>query len=107
MTKYHNRKCEIDGMKFDSLAEGRRYNELKLMRHAGLISELEMQKKFSIDINGQHICNYYADFFYYDIQNEKWITEDIKGGNATKTAAYRLKKKLMKAVLGVDIVEVE
>ena len=30
MSKYHNRKVEIDGIKFDSIKEGERYLELKI-----------------------------------------------------------------------------
>jgi hypothetical protein len=33
------------------------------------------------------------------------VTEDVKS-KATKTAVYQLKKKLVKALYGVDIVEV-
>jgi hypothetical protein len=39
-----------------------------------------------------------ADFTY--IQDEKYIVEDYKG---VETAVFRLKKKLMLAVHGIDI----
>ena len=43
-----------------------------------------------------------SDFDYYDNEKNQWVTEDCKG---VKTAAYRIKNKLMKAVLGIDILE--
>jgi len=102
--KYNARKTEIDGYKFSSLAEGNRYVQLRLMLRAGMISQLTLQKKFFLRVNDQKICTYIADFFYWDIEKEEWITEDVKG---IRTPVYRLKKKLMKAILDVDIVEVE
>lgn len=104
--KYNARKTEVDGITFDSRREALRYQELRLMVRAGLICELETQKKFDIVINDQKVCSYYADFMYYDKEKECWVVEDVKGGKATQTPVYRLKKKLMKAVLGVDIQEI-
>jgi len=104
--KYNARKTTIDNITFDSLAEGNRYVQLRLMLRAGMISQLELQKKFFLRVNDQKICTYIADFFYWDIEKEEWITEDVKS-KATITPVYRLKKRLMKAILDVDIVEVE
>lgn len=101
-SKYHNVKTIVDGIPFDSKAEAKRYGELKLMERVGQIFDLELQKKYSIDINGVHICNYIADFVYsnvYKIEN----VEDTKG---MRTPIYNLKKKLMKAVHGIEITEV-
>ena len=46
MNKYFNKKITVDGIKFDSKKEANRYNELKLLKRAGLIEELELQKTF-------------------------------------------------------------
>jgi hypothetical protein len=108
--KYNAKKTEVDGIIFDSKKEAARYQELKLAEKAGLISGLELQPKFSIDINGIHICNYFADFRYQDRVEERFsglksivVVEDVKG---VKTPVYKLKKKLVKAIHGFDIVEV-
>lgn len=53
----------------------------------------------------QPIGNYFADFMYYDKEKEEWIFEDVKS-TATRTAVYRLKKKLARACLGIEIMEV-
>ena len=96
--KYHNKKVIVDEIKFDSKKESNRYNQLKLLEKANLISELELQKKFElqpsyINNDGKKIraIYYIADFFYYDIKNEKYIVEDTKG---FRTDVYKLKKKL-------------
>ena len=48
MNKYGNTKVTVDGHTFDSKREYNRYCELKLMERAGLIKDLEMQKKFEL-----------------------------------------------------------
>jgi hypothetical protein len=45
----------------------------------------------------------YLDFRYEDIATGKSLTEDVKG---VRTALYMLKKKLVKALYDVDIIEV-
>ena len=102
MTKYHAKKTSIDGYTFDSLAEANRYQQLKLLKQAGEIDELAVHPSFDIVVNGCKVCKYIADFYYFDHQKGEHIVEDVKG---VKTAVYRLKKKLMKAVHGIDIYE--
>lgn len=96
MNKYRNKKIIIDGIKFDSIAEGRRYKELKLLEKAGKISDLELQPKFELqekytNAKGEHVraITYKADFCY--IENEKIIVEDVKG---VITKEFAIKKKL-------------
>ena len=94
--KYGNIKTIVDGIKFDSKKEAKRYGDLKLMEKAGEISVLRLQVKFNLSV-----CSYVADFVYYDKTNHL-IVEDCKG---MKTPVYRLKKKMMKHELGIDILE--
>ncbi len=103
MSKYGNRKTEIDGFLFDSKREANRYVELKLAERAGEIENLELQPKYSVDINGKHICNYFADFRYFDKRDRKIVIEDVKG---VKTDVYKLKKRLVEALYGIIITEV-
>lgn len=104
--KYNNKPTVVDGIKFDSIDESLRYLQLKSMQQAGEIEYLELQPKFPLKVNGQLICNYFADFRYYCRTRGKMIVEDVKGGKATVTAVYRLKKKLMLAIYGIKIQEV-
>lgn len=95
MSKYHNQKIIIDGIKFDSKAEGRRYQELKLLQRAGEIEDLQLQPKFllqpSFKKNGKTYrkIEYIADFDYY--VGNKLIVEDVKG---METEVFKLKKKM-------------
>ena len=40
------KKCQVDGIKFDSLKEARRYQELRLLERAGKIADLRLQVPF-------------------------------------------------------------
>ena len=101
--KYSNRKTELDGYIFDSAAEAQRYGELKLLVQAEAISKLEIHPKFEIVVNQRRICNYFADFQYYDFERREFTVEDVKG---VRTAVYHLKKKLVEAIYNIKIVEV-
>lgn len=101
-SKYHNKKTEIDGHTFDSLMEGERYRQLSLLLYGGYISKLEVHPRYPLVVNGVN-CGYYeADFRY--IENGVSITEDLKG---FRTAVFILKKKLVLALHGVEIKEVD
>jgi hypothetical protein len=103
MSKYHNKKTIVEGYAFDSLAERNRYQQLMLLVRNEDIHSLEIHPKFPVNVNNKHICNYFADFRYYDVQAEKFIVEDVKG---VRTTTYRLKKKLVEAIYGIEIVEI-
>lgn len=97
--KYGAEKVEIYGIWFDSKKEGKRYSELKAMG----VWPIELQPKFDLTVNGLKICEYRADFAY-EVPYGGWkVVEDAKG---VKTPVYRLKKKLMKAIYGIEISEV-
>lgn len=93
--KYHARKCVVDGIEFDSQKEARRYGELKLLEKAGVIQQLVLQPKYTLQpkfkLNGKthRAITYKADFEY--TQNGERIVEDVKG---YKTQSYKIKKKL-------------
>ena len=95
-SKYNNKKTTIDGIKFDSKGEGRRYCELKLLEKAGAIKELELQPKFELQPtfrkNGKthRAITYTADFKYKDDKG-KIIIEDYKG---METQTFKMKKKM-------------
>lgn len=90
----------LDGNTFASKGEMERYAELLLLQKAGEISGLKDQVTYSIDVNGVHVCKYIADFVYTEAG--RLVVEDWKG---FKTPAYHLKKRLMLAVHGIEIME--
>lgn len=104
-SKYGNEKCVIDGIKFDSKKEAKRYGELSLLVKAKLITELRMQVAYELvpaqrgGIRTERAINYVADFVY--VENGKTVIEDTKG---FRTKEYLLKRKMMK-MLGLEITE--
>lgn len=109
-SKYHSKKVEVDGIKFDSKREAGRYMELKILLEAGEISDLELQKSYELipsqkDENEKVIersCKYKADFVYKD-KDGNTVVEDTKG---KKTPEYVIKRKLMLERFGIRIIEV-
>jgi len=103
-SKYGNRKVIVDGILFDSMKEARVYSNLKLLQQAGQVASFERQFTYMLAVNGAKICKYIADFvvYYPDGKKEVW---DVKSEITKKHPVYRLKKKLMLAIHGIDIVE--
>ena len=110
MSKYQNTRTEIDGIKFASRHEASRYAELKMLEKAGLITDLQLQRVFTLigaqkDKDGRTIerpCKYIADFVYKDADG-KTVVEDAKG---MRTDVYKIKRKLMLSIYGIRIQEV-
>lgn len=116
MSKYGNRRILIDGVMFDSVHEGKRWAELRLLEKAKEIRNLRRQVPFTLipkqyDANGnlaERECKYIADFVYeepdkYTPSGWRTVVEDAKG---VRTDVYRIKKKLMLKEYGIRIREV-
>ena len=107
--KYNNVKTKIDNIVFSSKAEGRRYNELKLMLCNGNITELVLQPKFLLQEayrkNGKVIrkIEYVADFQYLD-KDGNIVIEDVKG---FVNQIYTLKKKIFEYMYDYTIIEIK
>lgn len=123
--KYGNKKIVYNGETFDSKKEYNRWLELKLLERSGKITDLQRQvkyvlipaqyervtkfdkkKKELVEKKGKCLereCSYIADFFYWDVENEKEVVEDTKG---FRTKDYIIKRKLMLHTHGIRIVEV-
>lgn len=102
--KFGNVKTEIDGIIFDSAKEAKRYIQLRYRKMVGEITELELQREFKLEVNGEKVASYFADFCY--IENGVFVVEDVKSSHTRKLPVYRLKKKLMKSIWGIEIREV-
>jgi hypothetical protein len=100
-SKFGNVRTEVDGIKFHSKKEAARYEVLRDMQAAGSVTNLRLQVPFRLFVNGKLVCKYISDFVYTNADGVE-IVEDVKG---RLTDVYRLKKKLMKACLDIDIVE--
>ncbi len=101
--KYRAKPLTIEGIRFASTKEGNHYLVLKDRLRCGEISDLVLQPKFPIVVNGIKICTYIADFGYTEVATGDRVICDVKG---VKTPVYRIKAKLVKALFGIDILEV-
>ena len=99
-SKYGNKPIVIDDIWFQSTAEGNYYQQLKVRMKAGEVSGYLHQVPFPVVIDGLPVCDYIADFVvYYPDGREEII--DVKG---VETDVFKLKRKLLKATSGLDII---
>lgn len=90
-------------MRFDSRKEASRWAELVLLERAGLISELRRQVRIPVVVNGKRVCVYVADATYTEAG--QLVVEDTKSTITRRHPVYRLKRKLLKAAMGIEIRE--
>lgn len=125
--KYRNQKTQVDGITFDSQKEARRFIELRSLLKAGKIRNLKLQPQYTLQESyltpeGKRVraIRYAADFSYEAAvhsaaQDGKgnlkpvtyWnlVVEDVKS-QATRTAQYKIKRKLMLERFGIAVEEV-
>lgn len=108
MNKYRAQPVVIDGIRFASKREGKRFSELKLLERAKAITGLVLQPKFWLSINGNPIliksvgypngrrASFKPDFQYND-ESGKTVLEDVKSP-ASRTEAYALRKAIFEAL---------
>jgi len=105
--KYANQRVEIDGQTFDSKAEARYWGVLQIRLKAGEISNLRRQVVYelapAVVIGGRKRppLRYVADFAWEE--GGKTVVADVKGA---VPEAYRIKRHLLKAIHGIDILEI-
>jgi hypothetical protein len=118
--KFNAKPTVVDGIRFSSKAEAKRYGELKMLEKAGKIESLELQPVFPLRVllttgsmkgaaqalAGEYptIGKYVADFKYF--RNDAptgWVIEEVKG---FKTPLYRFKKKFVEAQYGIKVTEI-
>ena len=98
-SKYNATKRVIDGIRFDSIKEATRYEELKLLEKAGKIKDLKLQQPFILqegfkdNRSGKRIrsIKYVADYVYEDTESGEKFCEDCKG---YRTDVYKIKRKM-------------
>lgn len=98
-----------DGRVFASIKEKDRYVSLRLKKVAGLICGLECQVPFKVEINGQHLCTWTADFRYRDTATGASIIEEVKGRGKGGTASdpyYKLRRKAAELTYHFTVTEV-
>jgi len=108
-SKYRAKPCEVDGRRFASRKEGRRYVELRLLEQAGVIMALRCQPRyplFAVGTDGKSVVagTFVADFVYQ--QDGRLVVEDVKSPVTRKLSTYRLKKRIVEANYGFEVQEV-
>lgn len=102
--KYHATAIVVDGIRFASKREGRRWRELKALERAGQINALERQVPIPLHAaGGRLVGKYLADFRYFDVERGREVVEDAKG---MRLPLYIWKKRHVAAEHGIDIQEV-
>lgn len=107
-SKYNAKRTVVDNVPFPSRREAERYQQLRLMESQGVIYALLVgamgreRCEFKFDLNGVRLCSYVADFIYRRVCDGVQVVEDCKG---FRNRMYRLKKKMMRAFYGVEILE--
>ena len=101
-SKYGAKAVVIDGIRFASKKEGKRYAELKLLAKSGEINGLMVQPQYPFELKGATVFKYIADFSYWTRTNKR-VVEDVKG---VRTPLYRLKKKLIEIQYDIEITEI-
>lgn len=105
--KFGNVKTVIDGIKFDSKREAKRYSELKMLERGKAISDLQLQVPYVLIPSQKGVernelpVKYIADFVYK--QNGQLVVEDAKG---FREPLYVVKRKLMLEKYNISIKEV-
>ena len=103
--KYANEPVSVDGIRFDSRAEYRRYVALRILADAGAITALTVHPRWDLHaLGGARVSRYTADFSYR--RDGALVVEDVKSPVTRKEASYRTRCRWMKAEYGITITEV-
>ena len=122
-SKYGNKKTFVDGIRFDSIKEAKYYIYLRELADKGRIRNLQLQVPFEIlpAIEEERVVHlktkdkvemkkvqpsvhYIADFVYEE--DGRQVVVDVKSEATRMKDTYILKKKMMRALLGITIQEV-
>lgn len=104
VSKYGNKPKAYDGNTYHSTKEADYARSLDWKKKIGEVLDWEKQVSMQISVNGEKICRYICDFVV--IYSDRTEHVDVKGWKSG--AAYehfKLKKKLVKATMGIEIIE--
>jgi len=94
-SKYKSKSCKCSqGHWHHSRGEAQHCNKIAMLVKAKYIKEYDIQKKFSLDVNGVHITNHFVDFWVTGNSGRQWV-EEFKG---VATSDWKLKHKLFEAI---------
>jgi len=96
----------FDDILFDSKKELKHYLHLKMLVRIGEITQLETHPRYDLIVCGTFCGFYKGDFRYIVVSTGETILEDVKSKVTAKLSTYRLKKRIVKALYGIEIKEV-
>lgn len=118
--RYPHKKKEVDGILFDSTAEADVYVILKRLAAEGRISDLKRQVPYELipEVREEYVkhlktkdkvltrqvqknITYVADFVY--LKDGRKIVMDVKSKATAGDPVFQLKKKMMRAILGISV----
>lgn len=106
-------RTSAEGFVFDSKAELRRWEELKLLERAGKIFGLQRQMEYPLVVNGSAVkirsrgfpngrpCVYTLDFSYVDVVTRQTVREEFKGHDDSES---RLRRAVVEAMYDIEII---
>ena len=62
---------------------------------------------YKADFVYERLVGRYTDVAPGDIEKWEKVVEDVKGGSATKTRVYAMKRKMLQDKFGITIAEIE
>ena len=103
--KYNAKRTVVDGLKFDSKGESRRWMELRLLERAGKIRNLRRQIPYELSVvnwraDTYHQIGKYVADFAYEQPTGKTIVEEFKG---FKTAMGERNRRHVELEYGIKI----
>lgn len=99
--KFRNEPIVVDGRRYASKREAAYCEELIQLEKAGRIGGLELQKRFELlGPTGEVICVYVADAAFWDHERDRFRVIDVKG---VETGVFKLKRRMMRALKGIDV----
>lgn len=102
-TKFGNapKRCKQQ-ITHHSTLEANQCDVLHALQDAGIVSDLQAhpQKRYTLDVNGVHVCDIIPDFEFVWVETGQLRTIDTKG---LMTDASRIKCRLFEALYGREI----
>lgn len=95
--KYGACATSVDGIRFDSKREAGHYRALKLLQQVGEIRWFAVKPVFLLPGEVKYIPDFIVAF------HDRVEIQDVKG---VRTQAYVIKRRQMKAVYGIEIMEI-
>jgi hypothetical protein len=96
--KFFAKPTELDGIKFASKKEAKRYIELKMLKTSNEVLFYLRQVPFHLPGNVRYVCDFMVFWSNGDI-----TIEDVKG---MKTEMYAAKKKILESTYPIHITEI-